>query len=810
MPEQLLSAISRLHLRRSILFVGAGFSKDATNILGRSMLLGSELAHYLATELEEDTGTDLETISGLFIETFGRQRLLNVIQHEFRCADASKAQKTILSLPWKRIYTTNYDDVVEKCLGDLKIDFQVVTRTDRVSKIDDDKLTCVHLNGYIHSINENNFDDEILLTDFQYFTNSLMQSAWSTKLRTDFHIARSVFFVGYSMTDFEISKILFESGIAGTRSFFIQKENLPRPQKNKLKRFGEVHSMGLELFAQHVAQTEPVREPLLSEGFLVNFKEIKPEDFESTSPNADDAYALFFRGDIRRQCLVYDLANGTDLYRASRHQMEDVSELLSGSPCTIFIHADIGNGKKVFAEELIERAIANERRCFRFEPLSSDLFDDISFLENLSKKCPILLYISDYYSYERMVDSLRAALPNVNILTTSSSAARELRSRLPRIAGENYFEIELNRLDDADIEKLDNVIASYGYWGELAGMSSLSRQRFVKERCARSLRSVILTLFDQKAIRSQIAEVFSKAESDSATSFSGFVKVLALGASGYQPSFKEVCEILGVTFANRFMSRDGGWTSEFFEQRNGRQIVKSSIFAQYLLRNFVSDRVIMDHLVDLAEDLDNKSKGNPLLRKLRTFPLRFSFIERLLDDEGKRAKLVEYYETVRLRGIGRSNPQFWLQYAIARMSFKDYRNAGIYFQTAFALSDRMSHYDDYQIKNHYARYLLESSIERANDIDPVDVFSEAHEILVNQIEGKSEGHYPYRVAQKYLDFIEAKETSFDQENIAKFDAACKQILDFIGGLSREMRKDKYVRRCQERLIVARDVVSDLL
>ena len=226
MPEQLLSAISRLHLGRSILFVGAGFSKGATNILGRSMLVGSELAHYLATELGEDTGTDLETISSLFIETFDRQRLLNIIQQEFRCAEASKAQKTILSLPWKRIYTTNYDDVVEKCLGDLKIDFQVVTRADRVSQIDDDKLACVHLNGYIHSIDENNFDDEILLTDFQYFTNSLTQSAWSTKLRTDFHIARSVFFVGYSMTDFEVSKILFESGIAGTRSFFIQKERL--------------------------------------------------------------------------------------------------------------------------------------------------------------------------------------------------------------------------------------------------------------------------------------------------------------------------------------------------------------------------------------------------------------------------------------------------------------------------------------------------------------------------------------------------------------------------------------------------------
>ena len=291
---------------------------------------------------------------------------------------------------------------------------------------------------------------------------------------------------------------------------------------------------------------------------------------------------------------------------------------------------------------------------------------------------------------------------------------------------------------------------------------------------------------------------------------SSFVKVLALGASGYQPSFKEMCEILGVTFANSFMTRDGGWTSEFFEQRNGRQVVKSSIFAQYLLRNFVSDRDIMDHLVELVEDLDRKEEGNPLLRKMRTFPLRFSFIERLLDDDGKRSKLVEYYETVRSRGIGTRNPQFWLQYAIARMSFKDYQNAGVYFETAFSLSERMSNYDDYQIRNHYARYLLESSIEKAVNVDPVEVFRQAHDILVDQIEGKSEGHYPYRVAQKYLDFIEAKEDAFDNEAIAEFDSACEQVLGFIGNLSQEMRRDRYVRRCKERLKEARDFVADLL
>ena len=212
-----------------------------------------------------------------------------------------------------------------------------MTRSARVSTIDENKLTCVHLNGHIDSINESNLDDEIMLTDFQYFTNALTQSPWSTKLRTDLHIARNVFFVGHSMTDFEVSKILFESGVTGKRTYFVQKENLPRPQSLKLGRFGEVHSMGLGSFAKEISQTKPVVEPAISEGFLVNFSEIRLDGPEPKLPTAEDAYALFFRGDIRRQCLAYELANGTDLYRVGRHQVIDTAELLTGAPCTIFI-----------------------------------------------------------------------------------------------------------------------------------------------------------------------------------------------------------------------------------------------------------------------------------------------------------------------------------------------------------------------------------------------------------------------------------------------------------------------------------------
>ena len=811
MTQRLKYAINQLSLRRSVLFLGAGFSKLATNQTGANMLAGAELAAFLARELNEDPNTDLDTIAGLYSTELGRRRLLEVLKHQFHCTSFDESQSTILSMPWRRIYTTNYDNVIEQVLDRLGTPYRVLTRTDRPEADKVRELSIVHLNGYIRRVDEDNFDDEILLTDYQYLTNDLISSPWSTKMRTDFHVARNVFFVGYSMSDFEISKILFESGITGQKLFFIQAEELSQPHLLKLERFGEVHPIGILDFSRRLPEAARSPKKDLERGFLVNFREVHPLTSDPVRPTTEDAYALLFRGDFRRECMNWDLANGAEHYRAKRHQIEELEQLLGTYGATILLHSDIGNGKKLLAEELLETALSKGKRCFRLEALSDNMSDDLAFLEYLSaEQYDIVLFVPDYYSHERIVDSLRAALPRSVILTTASSAARELRRRIPRIAGESYYDVSLNELTNDDVSRLDSLIAAYGYWGELAGRSTSNRRRFIRERCGRSLRSVMLFLFDQPQIKTQLQDLLAKAKLEGAESFSCFVKFLALGANGSDLSFKDICEILGVTFANRIIKDDDSWVSEFFERRRGRQVVKSAIFAQYLLRNLVSDRIVMDELIDLVEDLDVKAAGQPFYRRLRTFPLRFSFVERLLDDEGKRSKLIEYYETVRQRGIGQNNPQFWLQYAIARMSFKDYHNAESYFETAFALSESMKRYDDYQIKNHYARFLLESCIEDYSTRDPVEIFFEAHEILVEQIQRRSQGHYPYRVALHYLDFIEKKHEHFGAGELEKFRDACLALRGYIDGSDRDLSRNNYVRRCRENTTGAIDFISEII
>jgi hypothetical protein len=71
LQQELERAVSAISQGRSILFVGSGFSKIARNYDGDELLLAGGLEDHFSSELKEDTGVALETISGQFLDERG-------------------------------------------------------------------------------------------------------------------------------------------------------------------------------------------------------------------------------------------------------------------------------------------------------------------------------------------------------------------------------------------------------------------------------------------------------------------------------------------------------------------------------------------------------------------------------------------------------------------------------------------------------------------------------------------------------------------------------------------------------------------
>lgn len=97
----------------ALLFVGAGSSREATNIRGSRLKSGADLARHLSglANLPEDTS--LDDAAEEFTTLRGEYELLNELRQEYSTREAGECHLQIARVPWRRIYTTNYDNVME-------------------------------------------------------------------------------------------------------------------------------------------------------------------------------------------------------------------------------------------------------------------------------------------------------------------------------------------------------------------------------------------------------------------------------------------------------------------------------------------------------------------------------------------------------------------------------------------------------------------------------------------------------------------------------------------------------------------------
>ena len=183
------NALSYINLGNCVLFVGSGFSIGAKNISGTSMTTGLGLAKLLYDACDESSdGGDLQDASNMFIQKFGTVALVHYLKELFTVKDPTDItydQKFITSLPWKRVYTTNYDNIIE--LGyefsGRKIYPKVLS--DSINGITDKTKLCVHLNGYIGSLNDISLDNEFKLTDQSYTSEDFVESDWIALFDSD-------------------------------------------------------------------------------------------------------------------------------------------------------------------------------------------------------------------------------------------------------------------------------------------------------------------------------------------------------------------------------------------------------------------------------------------------------------------------------------------------------------------------------------------------------------------------------------------------------------------------------------------------
>ena len=127
-----------LEHNRVVLFLGAGFSRAATNRLDAPLPFGGELAEYLWEWCAFDVPYDGAPLASVYQAALDLHRPMRelrfFLENHLLTTDVPDWYHRFARIFWKRIYTTNVDDVVERSYSDS----QVATSLTAVSALQQD------------------------------------------------------------------------------------------------------------------------------------------------------------------------------------------------------------------------------------------------------------------------------------------------------------------------------------------------------------------------------------------------------------------------------------------------------------------------------------------------------------------------------------------------------------------------------------------------------------------------------------------------------------------------------------------------
>ena len=778
----------------AVLFVGAGYSVGAINRKGQPLKTGSELASYLGSLADLPEVASLEDAAEEFISLYGEDELVSVIKDEFTVGELTDAQTQIAGVPWRRIYTTNYDNVLEEAGAQLNRKFQPLTLSAEARLRDNRAVSdtqCVHLNGFVELLDSDKIGSELKLTDSSYLTASVSESPWAVLFRQDLSLARAVFFVGYSLSDLDIRRLLFESPELSQKCFFVIGEHPGDATKRRASRFGTIVPVDTAGFANLLSEKLSQYVPQIPEahiGYSIK-KFFAPETKSAFSDQS--IFDLLLLGQLKSDHVWSSLHEG-ETYICERPDTQKVIDLIASGTRAVVAHSDLGNGKTCFLEGIKCRALESGYDVYTVSTRSSDTFRELDQI--ISSTTKTLLFIEDYPDWIDIIEHFSLnANSNVSLVLSARNAIHDVMiDRVSHALGQtNIPEFSVDLLTQRDLEWLIGFFDHYGLWGEKAAWSPNRMLDYLRQKCRSQFGSVLMDLFESPQIAQRFERILNGL-SQKRDYYEILMSVMILAVVQKSSSINLMIDIWGDTIMGAQFKRNET-VREFFDFPAGEIKLRSAIAAQFVLKHVADANITVDTLIRMARAFDVGARFSDLHYGLLRDLMRFSTLQTLLPERQRRPATIRYYEGIKNLDRCRTNPQFWLQYAIACLTLEELDRAERYFDTAYSFASS-GDFGTIQIDNHYARFLLVKATRMADPDTCMGSFRQARQIIERQIkDGRL--HYPYRVARSYLGFYEVFESKLDRVRLNEIFEAATFVSKRIQSLPVERRRHRNVEDC---------------
>lgn len=740
------SALIAARNGNAVLFYGAGFTYNLLSHNNNPIPNGEALAEILCSAVDKPGFTkDLKLASNLFLKHKDPQSLIKILQSYFKLSKVPKDYDIITSNNWKAIYTTNYDNSFEISALSQNIIYQSIDLDQRPTDSINSKRV-IHINGFIDTLTEKNINTSFKLTNYSYLTEQFRASPWSEIFKRDLRAAQAIFFIGYSLYDIDIQEILSAEEIKD-KTFFIDKKNdtIDKLNYSIMSDFGQILNIGTLGFAEDLSNVDPLAINHHQEFIITSWQTL---NFKDTINNLNDKviWDLFLKGDIILDLFFKDYLSLQQKYIIKRDNFNDYINLIENiNTDSLIIYGELANGKSILAKQI---AMYFFIQGYKIYELNDDynqnyaLKEIESILRNSQKT---LFIIENYTDHFDIISHIRQnnITNNFKIILTSRTFEHEKNDHYIYydkciLDVSKTKELNIDFLTDNELSNIVKLLDTYGLWGDLYNINHDKKQKILKDNTGYQFHSILLKIFNSPQIEARIAE-FYKEMLHSDVIMKNIVAILTLSVSNIsKPTYHMVAALTNSNSIFEPSLRQTKIFKQLISTHNDTFIPKSSILAEFILSHFPNPNYLIETLIEIAKNARNKSDSGHIYFSFYKDLASFRRIQHILPSKNnKRENLIQFYEGLKNHvHIERKNPHFWLQYAIARLTFPENQEnlalAKKHLDNALSLGKSRNNYWTDDIETQIARFYLLNSIhsfEIANIDLAFNDFQEALKII---------------------------------------------------------------------------------
>lgn len=787
----------------AILFLGSGFSVGAQNfteegrfLVGKSLCEKMILEGNIDVEGEpEDDKSDLQYIATRYLENNTKRDLLKLLKDLYCCRDVGEEHEIIAKLPWKKIYTTNYDDVMEVASKKVGINREGVEAEKRIGEVYSRKDAIIHINGFINNVKEDDLQDTFKLTQQSYRVKTLPDSDWSVALHTDIKNAKAVIFIGYSLDyDLELQQIFACDGRFKEKSLFVV-YNATRRQRTTIGQFGLINEEGLQKFSELVQEVDSDSNIEEKEYNLKFLRVVSVPEKIETTVTSDDLIKLFVDGAVKDEIVF---SSNIDRYLFKRKCMQQIFDFITGTGIVAIIHSDLSNGKSILLKQLSTELMAIGTVYVLGEEMGTALADDLEFIANSKGMHYVIVE-----NYNQLIESVawsiikRYRYSNVKYIFSARSYINDnFYGRVSRDLELDYNTLgmfDINELKEDDVSSFVDLISLYGVWGENFSKGKEQQRRIIMSKCRSEISNVLLEVYKSPQVAKKVKNIVDNIARDDLAK-KVLLYTFICNAISMPVELDDIARVFGVNYINQIFFDKYSELRELLLVEGNKIKIKSSIIAKHVIQKGAYNADILEILNLIVNTFSRHSyleRYAYVLKMIISFSnLRLVFNK---NDSSVEEMYILFYENARKTGYYDNNLFFWVQYSIAMMEIKNYDAAWIYLENASSLSTKRYNEDSYQVDSLRARLMLEKTLYDKDQEHAFENFKSAHELICSN--KTPELHYPYRQASHYIDFYRLFYPRFTKKEKVEFMFMCttikRKISDYI---SKESGYEKNIRK----------------